>query len=83
MGILEIRRKWQKTAETLEFHRKREKTGKRGKGENLRIPGNRGPPARPRLAARWISKPQDDYLNLIEIRHGFAVQRPECASFPI
>ena len=56
MEILEIRRKWQKNAEILKFHQKarKQKTAEMGK---LRIPGNRGPPARPPLADRRISKP--------------------------
>ena len=33
MEILEIRRKWQKNAEILEFHQKREKTENRGNGK--------------------------------------------------
>ena len=50
MEILEIRWKWQKTAEILEFHKKarKQKTAEMGK---LRIPRNRGPqpgpPCRP------------------------------------
>ena len=34
MEILEIRRKWQKNAEILEFHQKREKTENRGNGKS-------------------------------------------------
>ncbi len=61
MEILEIRRKWQKTQKSWNFTKKarKPKTAEIGK---LRIPGNRGPPARPPLADRRISKPQDNQL---------------------
>ena len=45
MEILEIRRKWQKNAEILEFHQKREKTENRGNGKTAdsRKPGAPSP----------------------------------------
>ena len=67
-------------AEILEFHQntRKQKITEMGK---VWIPGNRGPPARPPLAARCISKPQDNSLRFIKIRQGFAVERLKCAPF--
>ena len=72
--------KWQKTQESWNFTRnaRKQKTAEMGK---VRIPGNRGPPARPPFPAGRISKPQDKRLSLIKIRQGFAVEPPKYAPF--
>ena len=50
MEILEIRRKWQKTAEILEFHQKREETENRGNGKTADS-WKSGAPTRPPFPA--------------------------------
>ena len=61
MEILEIRRKWQKTQKSRNptKYARKQKIAEMGK---VWIPGNRGPPARPPLADRRISKPRVDRL---------------------
>ena len=72
-------RKTQKSWNSAKNARKRE-TAETGKP---RIPGNRGPPARPPLADRRISKPRVAQLTFIKIRHAFVAKRPKCAPFSI
>ena len=82
MEIPEIRRKWQKNAEILEFRQKREKTGNRGNGKTAdsRKPGAPSPAP---LADRRITKPRVQRRCLIKIRHAFVANGPKCAPFSI
>ena len=72
-------RKTQKSWNSARNARK-QKTAEMGK---LRIPGNRGPPARPPLADRRISNRENIRRDFLEIRHAFVAKRPKCAPFSI
>ena len=80
MKILEIRWKWQKTQKSWNFAKnaRKQKTAEMGK---VRLPGNRGPPARPPLPAGRISNPRVRRRYLIKIRQGFAVKHLKSAPF--